>query len=196
MPELLPLLDATPPERRDAARNREALLEAAVELVETQGVRAVTMEAVAARAGVGKGTVFRRFGSREGLMAAVLDHSETEWQAAIIGGPPPLGPGAGPLERLLAFGDSRLRLNLRHAELIEAAGTSGRTSLEALSFTTMHVRYLLAELGVTGDLAYLATALVAPLDVIVLGRADPERVPVERLLAGWSDLARRVTCTG
>ena len=51
------------------------------------------MDAVAAAAGVGKGTVFRRFESREGLMAALLNHSETEWQAAVISGPPPLGPG-------------------------------------------------------------------------------------------------------
>ena len=35
------------------------------------------MDALAAEAGVGKGTVFRRFESREGLMAALLDHSET-----------------------------------------------------------------------------------------------------------------------
>ena len=55
--------------------------------------RRVTMERVAAEAGVGKGTVFRRFESREGLMAALLDHRETAWQAAVISGPPPLGPG-------------------------------------------------------------------------------------------------------
>ncbi len=65
-------------------------------LVEEQGVAAVTMEAVAAAAGVGKGTVFRRFDSREGLMAAVLDFSETAWQASVISGPPPLGPAPRP----------------------------------------------------------------------------------------------------
>ncbi|UMG93097.1 TetR/AcrR family transcriptional regulator [Nocardioides sp. TF02-7] len=196
MPTSLPFVDAPPPERRDAARNREALLEAAVELVRSQGVRAVTMEAVAARAGVGKGTVFRRFGSREGLMAAVLDRSETEWQAAIIGGRPPLGPGAPPLERLLAFGKSRLLLNITHAELIDAAGNPVPPSLEALSFNTMHVRYLLSELGVTGDLPYLASALVAPLDMVVLGRRGARAdVPVDRLDAGWADLVHRVTGT-
>src|SRR5690349_15283541 len=146
MPKPLPLLTSPPPERRDAARNREALMEAADCLVEQHGVGGVTMDALAARAGVGKGTVFRRFGSREGLMAALLNHSETEWQAAVMGGPPPLGPGAPPLERLLAFGESRMQLNLKHAELIEAAGNPGARSFAALSFTTMHVRYLLSEL--------------------------------------------------
>ena len=93
---LLPLLGDPAPERRDAARNREALLEAAEALIEHCGIEGVTMDAVAARAGVGKGTVFRRFDSREGLMAALLNHSETEWQASVISGPPPLGPGRRP----------------------------------------------------------------------------------------------------
>src|SRR5687768_15103634 len=99
-PHLLPLLDGPPRERRDAARNREAVLAAAQEMIATCGIDSVTMDAVAAKAGVGKGTVFRRFHSRQGLMAAVLDFSETEWQAAVMSGPPPLGPGAPPMDRL------------------------------------------------------------------------------------------------
>lgn len=169
---------------------------AAASLVEEYGVRGVTMDALACRAGVGKGTVFRRFGSREGLMGALLNHSETGWQAAVMGGPPPLGPGAPPMDRLLAFGESRMLLNLRHAELIEAAGNPGARSVGALSFTTMHVRYLLSELGVEGDLSYLATAVVAPLEIIVLReqaeQAERADVPMDRLVAGWSDLVRRV----
>ena len=121
----LPLLDQPPRERSDAARNREALLAAAARLVDEHGVDAVTMDSVAAEAGVGKGTVFRRFDSREGLMAALLNRSETEWQRLVIEGPPPLGPGAAPLERLRAFGHSRMELNLAHAELIRAAGRAG-----------------------------------------------------------------------
>src|SRR3954452_13060276 len=111
-PELLPLLGAPPPERRDAARNRVLLLDAAKRLIEGCGASAVTMDAVAAEAGVGKGTVFRRFATREGLMGALLDHSETEWQAQVMSGPPPLGPGGDPWERLLAFGRSRLETTL------------------------------------------------------------------------------------
>jgi len=196
MPNLLPLLTSPPPERRDAARNREALMTAAAALVEEVGVGSVTMDALACRAGVGKGTVFRRFGSREGLMGALLNHSETEWQAAVMGGPPPLGPGAPPMERLLAFGKSRMELNLKHAELIEAAGNPGARSFAALSFTTMHVRYLLSQLAIEGDLAYLATALVAPLEIIVLReQVDREQVPMDRIMAGWTDLVRRVTAT-
>jgi AcrR family transcriptional regulator len=92
MPRSLPLLGEPPRERSDAARNRESLLVAADALIGEYGVEAVTMEAIAARAGVGKGTVFRRFDSREGLMGAVLNRSETAFQAAVISGPPALGP--------------------------------------------------------------------------------------------------------
>ena len=60
-------------------------------------------------AGVGKGTVFRRFGSRAGLMMVLLDEDERAMQHAVLFGPPPLGPDAAPLQRLLAFGRERLR---------------------------------------------------------------------------------------
>ena len=48
-----------------------------------------------------------------------------------------------------------------------------------MSFANMHVRYLLRELGVDGDLPLLATALLAPLELVVLEQqvdgADPRR---------------------
>ncbi|GAA2147381.1 hypothetical protein GCM10009844_24460 [Nocardioides koreensis] len=192
-PHFLHLVDEPHRERRDAARNREALLRAAQQLVDVCGVDGVTMDAVATAAGVGKGTVFRRFESREGLMAALLNHSETEWQAAVMSGPPPLGPGAGPWERLMAFGRSRLDTTLLHADLIREAGRAGTRSYAAYSFAAMHVRLLLSELGVTGDLPLLATALMAPLEAPVLDQqVRIEGLDVDRVYAGWIDLARRV----
>jgi AcrR family transcriptional regulator len=191
--DLLPLADSPARERSDAARNREALLRAAQELVDSCGVEGVTMEAVAARAGVGKGTVFRRFDSREGLMASLLNRSETVWQAQVISGPPPLGPGAPPLDRLLAFGHSRMELNLQHARLIESAGRSGARSYAAESFAAMHVRYLLNELGVRGDVPFLAAALLSPLEAIVLvQQTERDDLPLDRVRAGWDDLVQRV----
>ena len=192
-PRALPLLDQRPPERRDAARNRVALLEAAQRLIEHCGIDKVTMDAVAEAAGVGKGTVFRRFDSREGLMAAVLDHSETEWQAAVISGPPPLGPGAPPWERLLAFGRSRLETSLEHADLIRNAGRAGTRSFAAYSFAAMHLRYLLTQLGVAGDLQLLAVALMAPLEAPILDQqVRIEGLDVGRVYDGWADLAGRI----
>ena len=196
LPLLLPLVDAPPRERSDAARNRVALLEAAGRLIDQVGVDALTMEAVAAEAGVGKGTVFRRFRSREGLMGALLDHSETEWQTAVMSGPPPLGPGAPPWDRLLAFGRSRLETTLRHADLIRSAGAMSTRSYAAYSFSAMHVRYLLTELGVRGDIGFLATALLAPLEMVVLvQQIRVDQIPLDRIQAGWDDLVRRVVCS-
>lgn len=192
-PEPLPLLSTPPAVRRDAARNREALLVAATDLIDERGVDGVTMEALAARAGVGKGTVFRRFGSREGLMASLLDHAEASWQESVISGPPPLGPGAEPWQRLAAFGESRLRTNLTQAALIEAAGATWASNRAVVGFSVLHVRHLLALLDVRGDLPYLAMALISPLTVPVLRQQlDHDGRSVEQLVRNWVDLAGRV----
>lgn len=194
-PALLPILGQPARERSDAARNRDAVLCAAQKLIARSGVEAVTMDAVAEEAGVGKGTVFRRFGNRAGLMARLLDESEAAWQGEVISGPPPLGPGAPPRERLLAFGRSRLVSNLERSELLLAAngGDASQRSYAAYSFTATHVRYLLGEMGVRGDIALLATALLAPLEVPILRQqVDVENMDVERILAAWEDLVDRV----
>ena len=102
----LPLFapQVSPQERGDAARNRALLLEAARTLVAKRGADAVTMDDIAAAAGVGKGTLFRRFGSRAGLMMVLLDEDERANQQAFLFGPAPLGPDAPPIEGFAAPG--------------------------------------------------------------------------------------------
>jgi AcrR family transcriptional regulator len=99
----LAMAEENPPERRDAAANRVRILEAAGRLLADSGPDALTMDAVASAAGVGKGTVFRRFGSRAGLAAALVDGEMRDFQNRFLHGPPPLGPGAPARERLEAF---------------------------------------------------------------------------------------------
>src|SRR3984957_13781932 len=72
-----------------------------------QGAARLTMDGLAERAGLGKGTVFRRFGTRAGIFQALLDDDEREFQQRVLSGPPPPGPGAAPLERLIAYGRAR-----------------------------------------------------------------------------------------
>ena len=79
------------------------------------------MDDIAAAAGVGKGTLFRRFGSRAALALAVLSERESAFQEGFIRGEPPLGPGAPPLQRLIAFGEARMDLLADHAEVLAAA---------------------------------------------------------------------------
>jgi AcrR family transcriptional regulator len=192
-PVPIPLVGGPAVERRDAARNREALLVATQQLIDRCGVAAVTMDAVAHAAGVGKGTVFRRFESRAGLMAAMLDFRERDFQRRVISGPPPLGPGAPAMKRLVAFGRNRLVYNIEVARLLEAAGRFGRRAAGAHSFSALHLAHLLGELGVSGDRMFLGAALLSPLEAVVL--EDPDLLddfPVDDVSERWADLVHRV----
>ncbi|MVO84358.1 TetR family transcriptional regulator [Streptomyces sp. p1417] len=106
--------------RADAARNREAVLAAADELfARSDSPRGVSMEQIAAAAGVGKGTLFRRFGDRDGLIRAVFAARSEAVRAAVESGPPPLGPGVPGRERVPALLDALLafKLDNRHLAL-------------------------------------------------------------------------------
>ena len=190
---------APTPERADAARNRRLLLAAAQTLIDNHGAAAVTMEAVARAAGVGKGTVFRRFGNRTGLMLALLDHSEADLQQGFLSGPEPLGPGAPPLERLIAYGRARLKMTVDHLDILLEAGAERPDHLShpVWAMSTQHVRMLLAELGFRGHVEVVAQAVQAPImaqtvrhliDVIGLTRqeiADDWEAMVRRLVSGY-----------
>ena len=62
---------AEKPLRSDAARNRERILEAAEEVFRTRGLEA-TLDDIAAHAGLGVGTVYRRFANRDDLVDALF----------------------------------------------------------------------------------------------------------------------------
>jgi len=97
VPDLPLIQDGPPPrERADAARNRLRILEAAARLVDERGIEHVSMEDVACTAGVGTGTLYRRFGDRAGLALALLEEDTREFQNALIAGEPPLGPARPP----------------------------------------------------------------------------------------------------
>ncbi|MFJ8149648.1 TetR/AcrR family transcriptional regulator [Streptomyces sp. NPDC096048] len=184
--------------RADAARNRARLLEAAARLVAEHGAAGVTMEAVAAAASVGKGTVFRRFGDRTGLLMALLDHSEKKFQAALLGGPPPLGPGAPPVERLRAFGCAMLRRSIDELDLQLAAEPSAERRYTAAPrrFLRGHVALLLRQSVPDGDSELLSHTLLAYLDAALVHHLTEQcGVPPARLQAGWLDLVARVTRT-
>ncbi|MFF5212583.1 TetR/AcrR family transcriptional regulator [Streptosporangium sp. NPDC000396] len=160
------LLDERPRERADAARNRLKVLAAAAKLFREKGVDGVSMDAVAAEAGVGKGTLFRRFGDKSGLAVALLDERERELQEAILSGPAPLGPGATAADRLAAFVDAYLDYLLGHLDLVrmsETASPGARYRIGAYRFWRRHVEILLTEARPGCDAGPLAHALLAPL---------------------------------
>ncbi|MFD7436092.1 TetR/AcrR family transcriptional regulator [Streptomyces sp. NPDC059861] len=184
--------------RADAARNRARLLEAAGRLVAEHGAAALTMEAVATAASVGKGTVFRRFGDRVGLLTALLDHSEKKFQAAFLGGPPPLGPGAPPVERMRAFGCASLRRSVEELDLqLAAEGTPDRRhSAAPRQLLHQHLVMLVRQVVPDADCALLAQTLMSYLDPAVVHHLTKRcGMPLERLEAGWVDLVARITRT-
>ncbi|MCX5329247.1 MULTISPECIES: TetR/AcrR family transcriptional regulator [unclassified Streptomyces] len=184
-------------ERSDAVRNRERLLDAARRLVVEHGIECVTMEAVAKEAGVGKGTLFRRFGDRAGLLLALLDEAEAEFEEAYTSGPPPLGPGAPAVDRLTAFGRALIERIADDADLGAALGRQLLVERRHSSGTARafhrHISTLLREAGVDGDHDMLAHALSA---LVYFETVDfllqRSGIPVTRLQATWDDLVRRV----
>ncbi len=135
-------------ERADAARNRRAILDAAAKLLAERRADSVSIEQIAAAAGVGKGTVFHRFGNRAGLLRElVMDRAET-LRLAVISGEPPLGPGAPARERLLAFFAAWADFAIDNFELYAAySSTAPDPRAEDFhAFWYRHIAQLLREL--------------------------------------------------
>lgn len=70
--------------RKDAAARRERLIEVAATLFERDGYD-IALEAVVAEAGVGRGTLYRNFPDRAGLMVAVLTYKLTLMERFVAG---------------------------------------------------------------------------------------------------------------
>lgn len=186
--------DAAPPERGDAARNRALILDAARRLIAERGPDAVSTDDIAVAAGVGKGTVFRRFGSRAGLMLVLLDEDETAHQQAFMFGPAPLGPGAPPLDRLLAYGRERLHFVERHRALLSDAARDPQLRFAGpVALHHAHVRMLLESAGTTGDLDLQTDALLALLDADYVTHQLADRgLGLDELTAAWQGTARKL----
>jgi len=189
----LPLIGESTGERADAVRNRARILAAAERLFGERGVGCTSMDDVAAAAGVGKGTVFRRFGSRAALASAVLDERERALQEHFIRGAPPLGPGAPARERLIAFGEAMLEMLEDHAELMVAAGSGGARFVSApYGVHRLHVTLLLGAADPGCDAEVLAETLLATLSAeLFVHLRDVREMPLERMKAGWAELVQR-----
>ncbi len=153
-------------ERSDAARNRERILDAAGRLFAERGIAAVSMDAVAEAAGVGKGTLFRRFGDKAGLAVGLLDERERLLQQRILTGRAPLGPGGQPRDRLRAFVRAYAEFLFANLELVrvsETASPGARYRIGAYRFWHRHVAILLSQADPGIDADVTAHLLLAPL---------------------------------
>ncbi len=191
----LPVLGQSPAERADAARNRHALLSVAQTILAQGGVDALSMDGLAAQAGVGVGTVYRRFKDRAGLAYALLDHGERCFQEAFLFGPPPLGPGAPPAGRIRAFLHAYIdRLETQAQLHLFAESHSPKARYHSGAYQT-HRAHLVALLTLAQrriDATYLADALLAVLGAgLFLHQRRELHLSTDRMKAGLDQL---VTC--
>jgi AcrR family transcriptional regulator len=189
----LPVVEPEAVERTDAARNRERILCAARRLFDERGAGCVSMDEVAEAAGVGKGTLFRRFGSRAALAQAVLSERERDFQEGFIRGEPPLGPGAPPDQRLVAFGEAVLDTLEAHSELLLAAETGpARFAHPAYAVHRLHVTLLLREADAACDAELAADTLLAALGAeLFIYLRQLRGIELDRLKEGWRQTVRR-----
>jgi AcrR family transcriptional regulator len=183
-------------ERADAVRNRRKILAAAQEVADRDGFAGLTVDDVARCAGVGVGTVYRRFNDRTGLLQALLHDRELELQQALFTGPPPLGPGAPASERIRAFLHALVdRVEVKRELLLAleaglAKSPDSRSAAQSLHHT--HLAMLIREARPDADPHYVAAALLAAVSPSTVDRhqrdhgatLDDVKAGIDDLLAG------------
>ncbi|MEU7371612.1 TetR/AcrR family transcriptional regulator [Streptomyces hygroscopicus] len=183
--------------RKDAARNREAVLAAADALFARRGSpEDITMADVAAAAGVGKGTLFRAFGDRPGLLRALYEARLEPVREAVETGPPPLGPATPPRQRVPALLDAVLCFKLDNGRLALALEESGSGSpYQAEHYRRWHglLRTVLEQIPGLTDGDFTAHALLAATRAdLVAYLAGQERLSRERMRAELAQFTARV----
>lgn len=176
--------------RADAVRNRDAVLAAATRLfAAAQDPGAVSLNAVAAEACVGKGTVLRSFGDRSGLLRAVFDaHAAAELQALLplVGGSPP--------ERVVHLLTALWAFKRRHRVLtatLEREHGADASPYRSSTYVHWHAA-LHAELAPSwpGSAGFLAHALLAAVRSDLVEHLH--EMPDEVVWAGLHDLVTAV----
>jgi AcrR family transcriptional regulator len=178
--------------RSDAARNKEAILRATEELLAAYDAEHISLDRVAAAAGVGKGTLFRRFGSRTGLFQELLAERAAALALAIESPDSPLGPGTPPRARLLAFLDELADLAERNLALFaahERACAEDKYRDPTYLRWHAHVTALIEQAGPGLDAGFAAHALLGSFDAD-LARHVMSDGGVERLKSSVRGLAQ------
>ena len=167
--------DAEKQERSDAAANRRLILQTAATLFERHGVPDVTMADIASAAGVGKGTLYRRFDNKAELALALMDSQMSDFQNEVLArlreyaqqGRPYLAQLDYFLDTLVYFTDSHLPLLC----VVQSTGLlpEGREQTRPYYWQHQTISGLLqrsvevGELASSVDAPYTADALLAPL---------------------------------
>ncbi len=123
---------ATPRKRADARRNEQTLLDAAAAVFVTSGVEAPVRD-IAAKAGVGMGTIYRHFPTRADLIVAVYRH---QVEACAEAGPVLLANGGSPHAALGRW------VNLFVDFLVTKHGLAAALQNDHVGFDALHAYFL------------------------------------------------------
>ncbi len=164
-------------ERSDAAANRTLILSTAERLFRERGVENVCMAEVAETAGVGKGTLYRRFANKGELCLSLMDAQLAEFQDSMLARFQSLTERGVPfLEQLAQFLEGLAEFTENHSPLLLEVARAGMIQERARMnlphiWQYITVRALLRSAARNGelvddlDLDYLGEALLAPLQV-------------------------------
>ena len=199
---------AAPVERRDAAEHRQHILDAARRLVAERGVDGVSMQQIARAAGVGQGTLYRRYAHKGALCMALLTENVARAQEDVkiyLASCDPSTPARAQLEYVLS---RHVAFNEENAPLLSAVfeaacGHHRAAHYDNPFYTVMRqtVETLLERAVARGetppcDTAFRADAILASLaiDLYIHQRAERGFTP-ERIMAAIRQLYIDGLCT-
>lgn len=161
-------------ERKDAARNRRRILDAARRLMRVRRLDEICMDEIAAAAGVGKGTLYRRFADKAALLLALLDEDERRLQDRVCARFS-LPRGTSPGKRLAVLWDALCDFAVEHMAIIgaaEAGASANYLEMPPYRWRTLELARGLCACGLPEGLAdHLADVLVVSLAAEVVTRA-------------------------
>lgn len=189
-------------ERSDATENRRKILAVTQRLFAERGVDNVTMTEIAEEAGVGKGTLYRRYQHKGELCMALLEENAAAFQNDILSGFGPEGRATTPLGRIYIFIDRNLDFIEQHYPLLQGATEHrGPAVYRASAYDAFHLIMVvfLREAIAAGecradlDVEYLADALLAPMQTdLYFHQRQVLGYSVDRIKAGMKQLLRGV----
>lgn len=191
------------PERRDAAENRQLILETAARLFAARGVQDVCMAEIAKEAGIGKGTLYRRFSNKGELCLSLLDGDYQLFQNQQLAHfQEQIQMQLSPTEQLIGFLTQLLHFIFDHVDLLNEIEQVGLDD-DRVDVNIPHwwnhltIRSLLqlavnhGEVSPDADLEYIASALLAPLDSRILRlHLGAHGFTLDQIAAGQESLVR------
>ncbi|MFF7331788.1 TetR/AcrR family transcriptional regulator [Streptomyces sp. NPDC090306] len=179
---------------------KERVLEAAEALfADASTPTAVSMDDIAAAAGVGKGTLFRAFGSRDGLLDAVFAARIAPWRAELDRPGSPVGPDAPPVDRIVAVLGQLLAFKLENPRLTAARELDGASLLRAPHYVWVHevLARLIVETGSSATVGnYAAHMLLGALRTEVVGELLDSGRDAAAVAEDLATLTRRLLNAG